>query len=89
MLLLSLALILIPFAFLDKVFNDKTKRIIIILFSGYFIFLGGFRWLTGTDWYAYYYAFLNSDTIYGAFFGTSHYGMGLWFLELYYKYFRG
>lgn len=78
MLLLSIALILIPFAFLDKVFNNRTKRIIIILFSGYFIFLGGFRWLTGTDWYAYYYAFLNSDTIYGAFLAphTMEWGYG-------------
>lgn len=78
MLLFFIALFLIPFAFLDKIVSNRTKRILLFLFSGYFIFLGGFRWLTGTDWYAYYYTFLNSDTIYGAFLAphTMEWGYG-------------
>lgn len=66
MLLLSIGLALFPFAFLDKILTRKVKLLIIFLFCNYFVFLGGFRWLTGTDWYSYYYAFINADTYYGA-----------------------
>lgn len=57
MLLFSIGLVLLPLAFLDKFLSARIKKTILILFCAYFIFLGGFRWLTGTDWYAYYYEF--------------------------------
>ncbi|MEQ1080468.1 MULTISPECIES: EpsG family protein [Acinetobacter calcoaceticus/baumannii complex] len=62
MLLLSLALILFPFAFLDNAFNNQYKRLIIWFFCSLFVVLGGIKWNTGTDWNAYYYNFLNSVT---------------------------
>lgn len=66
MLLLSLAIVLFPFAFLDKFIKNFNKKVIILIFSILFVFLGGFRWLTGTDWYAYYYGFIVSDNYYDA-----------------------
>lgn len=62
MLLLSIALLLFPFAFLDKAFSNQAKRVIIFLFCSLFILLGGLKWNTGTDWNPYYYNFLNSVT---------------------------
>ncbi|APX64132.1 EpsG family protein [Acinetobacter schindleri] len=60
MFLLSIALILFPFAFLDKAFSSQAKKIIITFFCLCFIFLGGIKWNTGTDWNSYYYGFLNA-----------------------------
>lgn len=87
MLLLSIALILIPFAFLDKVFNNRTKRTIIILFSKLFYiswrgFVGlqvliGMRIIMLSKFEYYLWSFL-----------ASYNGMGIWFLELYCKCFR-
>lgn len=62
MLLLSIALILFPFAFLDKGFSNQAKYFIISFFCFLFVLLGGLKWNTGTDWEAYYYNFLNSVT---------------------------
>lgn len=62
MLLLSIALLLFPFAFLDKGFGRRAKFMIISFFCSLCVFLGGIRWNTGTDWNPYYYNFLNSVT---------------------------
>lgn len=62
MMLLSIAFLLFPFAFLDKAFRNQTKRFIIFIFCTFFILLGGLKWNTGTDWNPYYYNFLNSVT---------------------------
>lgn len=62
MLLLSIALLLFPFAFLDKAFSNQTKYLIILFFCSLFILLGGLKWNTGTDWNPYYFNFLNSVT---------------------------
>lgn len=62
MLLLSLALILFPFSFLDRAFNTQTKKFIIFLFCVLFIILSGIRWNTGTDWDAYLYSFSAATT---------------------------
>ncbi|MGE8553812.1 MAG: EpsG family protein [Chryseobacterium jejuense] len=66
MLLISLAIILFPLAFLDKFVKKFNKKAIILIFSILFVFLGGFRWLTGTDWYAYYYGFIIADNYFTA-----------------------
>ena len=63
MLLLTIALILFPLAFLDKAFADKTKKYIVFAFCFLFTVLGGVRWNTGTDWDAYYYGFLSADSL--------------------------
>ena len=63
MLLLTIALILFPIAFLDKAFTDKTKKYIVFAFCVLFTVLGGVRWNTGTDWDAYYYGFLSADSL--------------------------
>lgn len=62
MLLLSIAIILFPFAFLDRAFSSQAKRMIIYFFCLSFVVLGGIKWNTGTDWNSYYYEFLNSTT---------------------------
>lgn len=66
MLLLSLAFILFPLAFLDKAFSALSKKIIIFFFCIIFILLGGFRWNTGTDWIPYHDAFQAASTYYDA-----------------------
>lgn len=62
MLLLSIAIILFPFAFLDKAFSLQAKKVIISFFCLCFILLGGLKWNTGTDWNSYYYGFLDATT---------------------------
>lgn len=66
MLLISIGLFLTPFAFLDKVFDKRFKKVFLFILSGLFIILGGVRWNTGTDWDAYYYGFQGTETYQGA-----------------------
>ena len=62
MFLLIIAAILYPLAFLDKAIDNNNKKLLMLLICIFFIFLGGVRWNTGTDWNAYYYFFLEANT---------------------------
>lgn len=81
MLLLSIALFLFPFAFLDKAFSNQTKYLIISFFCSLFVLLGGLKWNTGTDWNAYYYNFLSSVTYDSAVNSVSSFEWGFSYLN--------
>ncbi|MGV0969250.1 EpsG family protein [Empedobacter sp.] len=57
MFLLFIGFILLPFAFLDKIIAQNFKKAFVFIVCAFFIFLGGVRWNTGTDWNAYLYGF--------------------------------
>lgn len=66
MLLVSIAMILFPFAFLDKGISNSSKKIILFFMFAIFIIMNGIRWKTGTDWYPYFYGFDNATSYYDA-----------------------